>query len=333
MTGRDDLPPLESHDPVSQRAAELFERQRFGAWGRADQAELDAWLAESILHEVAYLRVEGIVAHTGRLAAMRPFEAGVGSHTRSVFAWRRTLPLLIAASVAAIAALSYPLVLWMLQPADRAYSTDVGGHVLIKFSDGTQIELNTDTAVRYRMTTAERTVWLDRGEAWFRVAHDAKRPFTAIVGNRRITDLGTEFVVRRGAADMEVTLFNGRAALSGEGGPTAMLAPGDDAIATRASLSVTRKTAQQLTDELAWRQGMLVFRNARLADAVREFNRYNSIKLLIGDPAVADLKVNAEIRNDNSEGFLQLAQEVLDLRTVRSGSTILIYRGQDKKTK
>ena len=48
-----------------------------------------------------------------------------------------------------------------------------------------------------------------------------------------------------------------------------MLKPGDDALATPVSLTVTRKTPQELANALAWRRGMLVFRNTRLADVVR----------------------------------------------------------------
>ena len=46
---------------------------------------------------------------------------------------------------------------------------------LVSFADGTRIELNTDTVLRARMTTSERTVWLDQGEAYFQVKHDSRR--------------------------------------------------------------------------------------------------------------------------------------------------------------
>jgi transmembrane sensor len=326
--------PSEMHDAISQRAADFFERRRFRGWSNADQAELDAWFAESILHEVAYLRVEGIVAHAERLAALRPPKpdlrapGGDGSMRR-----RFALPLLIAASAALIAALGVPFVNSLMRPPDRTYSTDVGGRTLLSFADQTQIELDTDTVVRFRMTGEERTVWLERGEAWFHVSHNATNPFTVIVGRHRVTDLGTEFLVRRGSDGMEVALLSGRATLSTEGAQTATLTPGDDAIATPVSMSVTRKTPQQLADELAWRQGVLVFRKTRLTDVVHEFNRYNAVKLVIADPSIADVKITADLKTNDFEGFLQLAQVVLNLRADREGNDILISRGQRDETK
>jgi transmembrane sensor len=327
--------PGQADDAIAQRAADFFQRRRFWDWSEKDQAELDAWLAESILHEVAYLRVEGIVAHAEDLIAVRPGGAGRISPGRAAaFNYRRlVLPLLAAASIALIAAIGFPFVTSLLQPPDRTYATDVGGHALIKFADRTQVELNTDTVVRSRMTTAERTVWLDRGEAWFRVAHDAAHPFSVVVGRHRITDLGTEFLVRRGADGVEVALLNGRAAFDTDGAAAVMLAPGEDAVATPTKMSLTKKTPQELADELAWRRGVLVFRNTKLGDAVREFNRYNTTKMVIADPSIADLKFTLEIRNDNLGGFLHVAESLLQLHADWRGDSILLSREPSEKTK
>jgi transmembrane sensor len=322
-------------EETEARAADFLHRRRVHRWTDVDQAELDAWLDESTLHRVAYLRLEEgearFEARIERIAEARP-----GDLDRLKVKRRRAyaMPFLaIAASLGLITLLGFAAQTYFLKPADRTYSTDTGGRAILKFAGGTQIELNTDTVVRFRMTGEERTVWLEKGEAWFHASHDASRPFNVIVGKHRVTDLGTEFFVRRDPDGMEVTLLKGRAALSTEGAQTAMLSPGDDAVAGPASMSITRKTPQKLADELAWRRGMLVFRNTRLADAVREFNRYNATKFVIADPSIADLKLSVEIQNDNCEGFLQLAETVLNLRVNREGNDFLISRGQPEKTK
>lgn len=326
--------PEQSRAEISQRAAEFFERRRFGAWNAVDQAELDAWVEESILHRVAYLRLEGAVAHTERLIALHPFRPAGRAVTaeRNISIRWVIFPALAAASIALFVAFGIPFVTSLLQPPDRVFSTDIGGRTLVKFADGTQIELNTDTAMRFRMTTAERTVWLEKGEAWFHVAHNAANPFTVVIGTHRVTDLGTEFFIRQGAKNIEVALLNGRAMLNTDGTPTTMLKPGDDAVATPVSVSVTRKTQQELSDALAWRRGVLVFHNAKLVDAVREFNRYNQTKFVIADPSIADLKFSAEIRTDNLEGFLQLAP-LLRLRADVQGADILLSRQSPERTR
>ncbi len=336
MTAHDQAALPEPRDAIAERAAEYFQRQRFWDWSASDQAELDAWLAESTFHRVAYLRLKSAVASAEELAVLFPSEFGFKSGgsasggTGRFARFRFAIPLLVAASVALFAALGMPLLNSLMQPADRHFSTDVGGRSMVKFADGTEIELNTNTAMRFRMTTAERTVWLEKGEGWFHVAHDAAHPFTVVIGRHRVTDLGTEFTIRRDADGVEVALVKGRAMLNTEGTPTTLLAPGDDAVATPVSVSVTRKTQQQLEDELAWRQGILVFRKTKLADVVREFNRYNTSKLVIADPSIANEILTANLRTDDFEDFLNLAQTQLNLRVDREGNRILIFRIAEK---
>jgi transmembrane sensor len=324
-------PQAESREEIEAAAADFLQQRRFGNWSAADKAELDAWLSQSEARRIAFWRLEAVLGRVERLAALRtPGPKRAARVARLKF----MVPFLASAvSLGLIAMLGIAGARYLLQPADHTYSTDVGGRTLLSFADRTQIELNTDTVLRFRMTGEERTVWLERGEAWFHVSHNAANPFSVVVGRHRITDLGTEFVVRRASDGMEVALLKGRATLSTEGAQTATLAPGDDAVATPVSMSVTRKTPQQLADALAWRQGVLVFRNTRLADAVREFNRYNATKLVIADPSIADVKVSAALRTDDFADLLQLAQSMLGLRVDREGNDILISRGQQEKTK
>jgi transmembrane sensor len=310
---------------LNAEAAAWLARVNAGNWTDDDQVQLDTWLAEARGNRVAYWRLEAAWSESARLAALRPFRREPANVWRIPLRWL-AVPVLAAASIALLVEFGIPFVASLLAPPDRVDSTDVGGRTLLSFADHTQIELNTDTTVRTRMTTAERTVWLEKGEAWFHVTHDAAHPFTVIVGKHRITDLGTEFLVRRSADAVDVTVVNGRASLSADGAQTATLNPGEEAVATPTTLSVTRKTLQELADELAWRRGVLVFRDTRLSDAVREVNRYNTIKLVIADPSIEDLKFTGEIKNDNVEDFLQAAQSLMNLHADRHGKDILLSR-------
>jgi len=321
-----------SHEAIAEQAAFFFQRRRLGPWTEVDQAELVAWCTESTLNEVAYLRLEGAIAYAERLNAQRPFRHGFAGSEPSELPARRKLwlPLALAASVVLSGALGLSYLRSLLRPPpDRIFGTNVGGHAVLKFADGTEVELNTNTALRYRMTTQERTIWLERGEAYFRVAHNPIDPFTVVAAGHRITDIGTEFLVRDEPGRLEVTLVKGKAKLvnTNAAAPVAMLAPGDDAVATAQSTMITKKTPAQLADELAWQQGMLIFRKTHLSDAVREFNRYNDVKLVVGDPSIADLTFSAEIRTDRYEDLVLLLQTALGLKVVRVGDTISIFRG------
>ena len=331
MTGTESIRFGGSHEAIEARAADFLQRRRLLRWTDADRAELDAWLAESTAHRVAYLRLEDSESLVERVADSRSSDLD-----RLTSRGGSKLPFLaIAASLGFVTLIGLAAQHYFAEPPDRTYSTEVGGRALLSFADRTQIELNTNTAVRFRMTDQERTVWLEKGEAWFHVAHNARNPFTVVVGNRRVTDLGTEFLVRSEPGRFEVALLNGRAQLStgGEHPQYATLTPGDEAVATPVGVSFTKKTPAELADELAWQHGILKFRHTRLRDAVNEFNRYNRTKLVIDDPVVAAMPIGGDFRTDSVNEFLRAMEVVLKLHVEREGANILLARAPtDAKT-
>ena len=330
MTSPGPFISTEARDALEDRAADFLQRRRFWDWSDEDEAELSVWLAQSASHQAAYLRLEAGAERIERLAALGPSSSDGQSAGPRGFANRKFLiPFLAAASIACLAAIGIPIALHFMQPPVRIFATDVGERGQIKFADRTEVQLNTDTVVRYRMTTRERAVWLEKGEAFFRVTHDADHPFTVYADGHRITDLGTEFLVRESAGRLSVALFKGRAQLSTDdkGLQVATLAPGDEATATSTIVKVTKKTKAELDDELAWQRGVIVFRGTPLSEAVREFNRYVRTKLVIADPSIAGLRMGGEFRTDNVESFLVLVQDVFKVRVARTANEILLSGG------
>ncbi len=305
---------------IERHAAQYVQRRHVWDWSETDQAELDQWIAQSLAHRAAYLRLEHVWQRSGRLNAL-------GLETAAPR--KRMWPLLmkIAAAIAIVSVIG-GATLYMSAPRDRIYATQVGGHETVTFADGSKIELNTDTKIRARMTTDQRIVWLDRGEAYFQVKHDALHPFVVMVGNRRVTDIGTKFVVRRDGREVQVAVTQGRVTFDAPGidKQVALLTPGDVATLRAGAVSIARKPEQALNDSLEWRRGMLVFRHTTLADAAAEFNRYNREKLVIANPQVASLTVVGTFRATNVEAFTDAAQTVFGLHVESHGDEIVISR-------
>jgi len=313
----------QSAKEIKARAAEWLERQERPDWSAADQAALDQWLAQSTAHEVAYVRLQSAWERTERLVILRPL-----AETKS--APRRISPLLmrIAAAVALVAMLGATAAYFVLQPRDRTYSTPIGGRETVTFADGTRIELNTNTVLRARMTTDQRIVWLDKGEAFFRVKHDATHPFIVMIGAHRVTDIGTQFSVRRGKQNVQVAVTQGRVTFDAPGiaSQAALLTQGDVATASAKSMTVVRKSESALNDELGWRRGMIVFRHTTLAAACAELNRYNRVKLVVTDPDAASRTIGATFRTSDVELFARVAEVALGLHVTDRGDEIDISR-------
>ncbi|HEV2561083.1 MAG TPA: FecR domain-containing protein [Rhizomicrobium sp.] len=311
---------------IDLRAADFVQRRNLWDWSAENQAELDSWLAASLAHRAAFLRLNNVWERAERLSALgRPTLEQVEPAPRKLLS-----PTLgrIAAVIAAITVLGGAAGYFLLPPRDRNFSTPVGGHEVVTFADGSRIELNTDTVIRTRMTRDQRIVWLDRGEAYFQVKHDALHPFVVMVGNRRVTDIGTKFSIRRDGGQVQVAVTQGRVTFDAPGvdAQVALLTPGDVATLRAGAVSVTRKPAQSLNDNLEWRRGMLVFRHATLADAAAEFNRYNHEKLVIADTQAASLTVVGTFRATNVAAFTDATQAVFDLHVESHGDEIVISR-------
>jgi transmembrane sensor len=151
-----------------------------------------------------------------------------------------------------------------------------------------------------------------------------------VAGNNRVVDLGTKFVVRRETGRLEVAVMEGSARLEkagdGANAKPATLHPGDVAVATANDIRVKQSPPAVLKAETSWRRGVLVFRDATLAQAAAELNRYNREKLVIVDPAAARLTFGATVPAGGTAAFIEVAQEVLGLHVERHGNEILVSR-------
>ena len=310
---------------VRERAALwLMDRRDREGWSSDDQAALDAWLEQSAAHRVAYLRVEAAWRRTDRLAALRRPTSEDAEKKRSIRL--RTVGGIVAAVVCVAAAIATN---YYTRPTEEIYATSIGSHKSVNLGDGSKIELNTDTVLRAAVDTRYRTVWLDRGEAYFQITRDQAHPFVVMVGDRRVMVLGTKFVVRRDADHLEVAVVEGRVRLEsadGRLGAPVLLIPGDDVVAPANTLFMTRKTTHQLADELGWRRGVLVFDHTALGDAAAEFNRYNRKKLIVADQSVARMTIDGTFQANNTDDFAHLMQAVFGLHVEKRADETVISR-------
>lgn len=314
---------MNDHAAIEECAVLWRARLEEPDWSPDDQAALDAWLEESTAHRVAWLRVEYGWRKVGRLASLRsPDGPAVRPQRRPLPRFWR--PAAMAASLAlAVGMGSLALTGGLMH---KAYATEVGGHATVPLADGTKIELNTDTKVRADLEKKQRTVWLDHGEAYFEVAHDASRPFVVYAGDRKVTVLGTKFSVRRDHDRVIVAVVDGRVRVDEVKArkPPTVVTRGDTVIAEPAATLVTPKSIERVDSELAWRRGLLEFDKATLGDAAEEVNRYNRKKLVVEDPQAASIRITGSFEAENIDAFARLLRQAFGLNVQEDGDEIRI---------
>ncbi len=310
MSGHPNILQLVSARTIDARAADWLERRENGDWAEDEEAALHAWLAQSHIHMVSYLRLKAAWSRADRLIVLRqpaPVSSGEG--------WRLFPVVVRVAAVFAVVALMTVVLRYATAPELKTYATALGEHSRIALADGSRVELNTNTVITETSTPNARLVNLEQGEAFFEVRHDAKRPFVVMVAGHRITDIGTKFFVRNDPGRVEVGVTEGRIGFKAMDGVlqtgALQLAAGKVVVATRNDVVVTTKSSTELANELAWRTGMVVFSHTTLAEAAAELNRYNHEKLMIADPAASRLLIGGKFRTNDVDTFARVARDLL----------------------
>jgi transmembrane sensor len=234
-------------------------------------------------------------------------------------------------AVAALTVIGVIGAIFLWQPAEpqgREFATSVGGHETIRMADGTLIELNTDTTAHVLDRGDLRKVTLNKGEAYFQVVHNKAKPFVVVVGNRKIVDLGTKFLVRQDAAKIQVSVFEGLVRFEpgqSHSKPVALSA-GETLVASAKSFHIAKATSPEVTEALGWRRGLLVFYRKPLADAATEFNRYNSQQIVVVGNDLGHMPVTGTLSATDPDQFIRMAKNLFGLHVERTNGKILISR-------
>ncbi|WP_312736421.1 FecR domain-containing protein [Brevundimonas sp.] len=308
---------------IEERAATWLMRREEPDWSAGDAAALEAWLAESMAHRAAFWRLEEGWGRADRLRA-------VALAPRPASNWPRRRVMGSISAVAACIALAVGFVLWDFQGSEAVHTvltTGVGEHRVAALGDGSRLELNTGSLVRADIRRNGREVWLDRGEAYFEVAHDKERPFVVHAGDTRITVLGTKFVVRREADRVTVGVVEGRVKVEEVGARArdraSVITAGDMALTQDRSMLLAPRSERRVEAQLAWRDGRVSFENATLGQAAQEFNRYNSRQLVIA-ANLQEVRIGGSFEARNLDGFVRMLREAygLSVAETETGYTI-----------
>jgi transmembrane sensor len=296
-----------------------------------DEAALDAWLAGDERRQGALLRAQAILSYfdrgralAGRAAAATDAPA-VDPHddddaVPSRLSRRHMLGFGLAAGATGLAA-----GLWGLWPRGQQIETALGEIRSVPLADGSKATINTQSRMAVYMETQRRTVRLDDGEVWFKVAHDPNRPFVVEAGDVRVRAVGTAFAVRREAGGAEVLVTEGivETWIVGRESEAKRIGAGSMAQVKLAAPEIhATAAAPEIERTLSWRSGELAFDGETLGQAVAQFNRYNDVKLVVDDPALMREPVVGYFSASEPEEFARAFGRLVDAKVVTRDGTI-----------
>lgn len=217
----------------------------------------------------------------------------------------RLFSLRTLSAVAAIALLCF------LKPAALQTISTLADTRTIKLPDGTEVTLNHFSSLTYpeKFKGEHREVNL-KGEAYFEVTKNRKHSFIVQTESVNVEVLGTHFNVESYPDDPEVktTLLEGSVAVSNKSNSVRIvLKPNESAIYNKEKKSMTLEVSDRVAEEIAWRNGELIFTNLPLQEIARQLSNTFGVDISITDTALQNYRITA--RFSSEEGL----DQILDL--------------------
>jgi transmembrane sensor len=192
-------------------------------------------------------------------------------------------------------------------------STKKGEKRQLALADGTTVWLNAETTIRYpeKFDGNTREVFVD-GEAYFKVQHNAQKPFRVHTGDLTTQVLGTSFNVLAypESETITVALDEGKVALDFEN-QHMELQPGYKARFTKKEHTLAK--TEIISKHNLWRNNILDFNNITLADAAQTIERWFGKKVIINGTQIQNCRLTTSFSNPKLDEVLEIITSVLAL--------------------
>lgn len=304
---RSDISPA-----VAQQAVDwLIEIQESPLQGQR-QAAWQQWLNGNAEHQRAWAHIQRI---NQRLSGLSSPLAHAAISAPKSSSRRQALKLLLLLGAGAAAG-------WNLreqvdlQPMFADFDSGVGERRKLPLDDGSELQLNTASAVDVRFDSGQRLITLLRGQILMTAAADP-RPLRLMTAEGLIQAAtgSSRFDVRQRHGRTQLAVFSGSLSISP---------------ATRPGTGLQVHAQQQIifsregwespspldAGSGAWVDGMLVASHMRLADFLDELSRYRRGRLQC-DARVANLLISGTYPLADSERILDMLERALPVRVQR----------------
>lgn len=201
-----------------------------------------------------------------------------------------------------------------------------GGEFKVVLCDGTTVWLNSESELRFPTGFADdvRKVEL-KGEGYFSVTHDDKKPFVVVASGIETRVYGTEFNVRSyPGAEVDVTLVEGKVSVKQEAEEREFaLVPGQNAcFANGGTPEITKVNVHKY---IAWKEGYFYYENEQLETIMNDLKRWYDFDVVYVGDAVKNLKFELwSSRDSRIDTIVNLLVKTNKVSVNMEGRTLIV---------
>ncbi|MGV3683398.1 MAG: FecR domain-containing protein [Acidovorax sp.] len=295
-----------------REAAQWLVRLNSGQARPADRQALAAWRAQDAAHEAAWQRAERLSRTFGAVPAGLGMPVLAQAERTAVNRRAALRVLALVGTVAPAAYLGWRHTPWQQWTAEHRTAT--GEQRSVTLADGSEVLLNTASALDVVFDANERLLRLRAGEVLVTTAKDsAARAFRVETPGGWLRALGTRFAVRLVNEDtVYLAVTEGAVEITPRHGAQRVVQAGEQCRFTAAGIQAPVALGEQA---LAWVQGVLYADGMRLDDFAAELARYRP-GVVRCDPAVAGLRISGAFQLQDTEYILAMLRETLPVQVV-----------------
>lgn len=311
--------PISSIQALSDQAIDLVLRLHSGTATDADRLQAAQFQQRSPSHRKAFQEAERLWLDMGHALQQadslsnRNVIPTIANANR--FGW-------ITHSLAAAIVLIAVILPFTRYPDDwlSDYHTAIGKQQTVTLADGSQILLNTGTAISVDYQPTGRKIRLRHGQALFTVAADRNRPFEVTAGDAVVKALGTVFEVNTKANGIEITVQEHAVGIKSQDDkaypPAARIEAGQHANYS-ADQGLGDITSVDLAQTSGWQRGKLIFKNQPFQSVVAELNRYYPGQIVLVSRHLAALRVTGVFPANDTAAALAMIEHILPVKVRR----------------
>ncbi|QXI36481.1 FecR family protein [Pseudomonas xantholysinigenes] len=300
------MPQIPPDPDLQRQAQDWLVRLTSGLATEADAQALRLWCARSPAHAEAFAQARQLWQLLGP-AARQARQAAMPTVSR-----RAVLGGAVAASAALLVWRGGWLEGFAVAPA--AFATETGEQRRIELAPGIELELN----VRTRIGRERQGIALLSGE----IEVQAHQAVQVRAGAGVISAEQARFNVREDDEGVCVTCLSGALRIAAGGRVEALPAGRQQRYGAQGLGKAQSFDASQV---MAWRERMLVLRDASLAQVIDEINRYRQGRLVLLNPSLGRRRVQARFSFDQLPQAAELIRAAYGARCLElPGGVVLV---------
>lgn len=189
--------------------------------------------------------------------------------------------------------------------------------------DSTKIILSKNTTVSYpdRFEGDSREISLQHGQAFFKVSKDPKRPFNIIIGQSKVTVLGTTFNIHFAKDFINLAVTTGKVRFSPRSGHQSSVLTAGQAL----EYNLVNQQVNKVTgaNSSSWLTRELVFVDMPLDKVCEDLSTHYGVEIILTGKRIHAQKFNARFKDRSLDEILLVLKQTYKIKIEKTSNDLI----------